>query len=257
MIEVDYQRFGWFKSKQIFFGNHLPIIGNYHFISCKNYYLDLGAHHLFKRDECNTILIDLTKDIDLIFEEIHKKRRIKIRRGLKIGYNITYQKPSYDSLKEFQQLYNKYTIRKGAPLFLSLSTLSSLLPHMTFVVGKYDDIIAEIMILVHDDQTGRRHKVTRNEDHPRYKDCYHLGSVLEWEVLMHFKRLGYHLFDFGGAITEDPSSPLHGISRYKMSFGGEKVRTYWYEATITPVGRALIKGNDILLRCLRKYKGMV
>jgi hypothetical protein len=176
---------------------------------------------------------------------------------LKIGYNITYQKPSYDSLREFQQLYNKYTLRKGAPRFLSLSTLSSLLPHMTFAVGKYDDIIAEIMILVHDDQTVRRHKVTRNEGHPRYKDCYHLGSVLEWEVLMHFKRLGYHLFDFGGAITEDPSSRMYGISRYKMSFGGEKVTTYWYEATITPVGRALIKGKDILLRCLRKYKGMV
>jgi hypothetical protein len=257
MIEADYKRFCWFKAKQIFFGNHIPHIGNYHFISCKNYYLDLIAHHPFKHDKCNTILINLKKDNDLIFEEIHKKRRNIIRQGLKIGYDIKFQKPSYDSLKKFQLLYNQYTIRKGAPLFSSLSTLSSLLPHMTFVVGKYDDIIAEIMILVHDDQTVRCHKVTRNEGHPRYKDCYHLGSVLQWEVLMHFKRLGYHFFDFGGAITKNPSSPMFGISKYKMSFGGEQVRTYWYEATVTPVGRALLKGKDIFLNCLRKYKGMI
>ena len=125
---------------------------------------------------------------------------------------------------------------------------------MTFFIGKYHNIIAEIMILVHDDRTVRCHKVTRNEGHPRYQDCYHLGSVLQWEVLRHFKERGHQLFDFGGAITEDPSSPLAGISNYKISFGGEKAPTYWYEATITPAGRALLEGKEIYQRCLKKYK---
>jgi hypothetical protein len=254
MIQVDYPRFGWLKSKQIFFGDCLPPTSGYHFISCKNYYRDLPYHPPYKRDECITILIDLTEDLDTIFKQIHTKRRNIIRQGLKFAYSIIHQKPTINNLKEFQELYNKYTVRKGAQGSFSLSTLTSLLPHMTFFIGKYDNIVAEIMILVHDDRTVRCHKVTRNEDHPRYKDCYQLGSVLQWEVLRHFKGLGYQVFDFGGAITEDPTSPMSGVSRYKMSFGGEKAATYWYEAAITPLGRALDKGKHLLWQCLRRNK---
>jgi hypothetical protein len=250
MIEVDYRHFGFLKAKQIFWGDHLPSCKGYDFIYCKNYFIDLPYPHPFSRIECHTNIIDLTKDSDQLFAQVREKRRNILRQGFKMGYSIKNQKLTPDILREFQRLYKRFTLPKGALQFLTWHHLTALSPHMTVFIGEFDDIIYEIMLLIHDGDIVRCHKVTRNEDHPRHKDCYYLGSVLQWEVLMFFKASGYKIFDFGGIVL-DPMAPMYPVSRYKMSFGGETTPTYWYQAKISGLTRLLDQVKPFVKRLIK------
>ena len=109
---------------------------------------------------------------------------------------------------------------------------------MTAFIGELDDTIYEIKLLIHDGRTVRAHKVARNEQHPRYKDCNDLNSLLTWEAIMHFKRLSYHIYDLGG-VWLNPAEPMYRASQFKMSYGGEIVPTYWYQAKISSLARCL------------------
>jgi hypothetical protein len=250
MIEVDYRLFGFLKAKQIFWGDYLPSCEGYDYIHCQNYFNDIPYHHPYIRTESHTSIIDLTKDSDQLFGQVHKKRRNILRQGFKRGYSINNQKLTPDILGEFQRLYKRFTLPKGALSLLTGHPLPALSPYMTVFIGEFDNIIYEIMLLIHDGNIVRCHKVTRNEDHPCHKDCYYLGSVLLWEVLMFFKELGYKIFDFGGIVL-DPMAPMYPVSRYKMSFGGETKVTYWYQAKISLVTRWLDQMKPIVRRLIK------
>jgi hypothetical protein len=247
MIEVDYRHFGFLKAKQIFYGDSLPSCEGYDFIYCKNYYVDLPLYRPFSRIECKTIIIDLTRDSEVLFKQVHKQRRKRIRQGLEKGYRITSQKPTPDILKEFQRLYERFIVPRGSPAFLTWHAITSLVSYMTAFIGELDDIIYEIKILVHDGRAVRAHWVARNLDHPRFKDCNDMHSLMQWEAIMHFQRLGYHIYDLGG-VRLDPADPLYAIGQYKRSFGGEIVPTYWYQAMISPLARILDSGRTFFRR---------
>ena len=120
---------------------------------------------------------------------------------------------------------------------------------MTLFTGEFNDINYQINLLIHDGQTVRGHIMYRNLHHPNYKECNLMNSLLNWESILHFQRLGYHIFDFGG-YRLDPKDPQYTNALYKRSFGGEVVPTYWYQAKISPLSRSLDVGRT-LLRKLR------
>jgi hypothetical protein len=245
MIEVDYRHFGLLKAKQVYFGDSLPSCEGYDFIDCKNYYIDLPYQQPFTRIKCQATIIDLTQDSDTLFGKIHKSRRNKIRKGLKQGFIIKIQKPDLEIINELDRLYRKFSLQRGAPKKRS-NSLISLMPYATFIVGEFENIIYEIKMVIDDGQTVRGHVMARNEHHPRYQDCANLGCVSLWESVLHFQRLGYQTFDLGPVelSPEDPNS-LAGISEYKLSFGGAIVPTYWYQAKISSLARALDSGRKI------------
>ena len=84
MIEVDYRHLGFLKAKQIFFGDYLPSCEGYDFIYCKNYFVDLFFPRPFTRIECHSIIIDLTRDSEVLLGQVQKQRRKRIRQGLKM-----------------------------------------------------------------------------------------------------------------------------------------------------------------------------
>ena len=254
MIDVNYRHFGFLRAKQIFFGDSLPSCEGYDFIYCKNFYIDLPSDDPFTRIDCNTRIIDLTRDSDFLLGRLHPKRRRRIKLGLKTtNYHVKAEKVTPDILAEFQKLYNKFTVPKGAPAFLTWHSLTSLFPYLTAFTSKYDNITYAIELFIHDGQTVRAHKKTRNEHHPYFKECDNLNSLLTWEAIMHFQRLGYQTYDFGG-VWLNPLEPLYHASQYKVSFGGETIPTYWYQAKISPLARALGQGKRLLERLVRKFK---
>jgi hypothetical protein len=244
MIEINYRPLGLIKAKQIYFGDHLPPCDGVDYIDCKNFYQDIPCHSPYIRSECLTSIIDLTEDEDKLFGAIHKKRRNIIRQGLKKAYNITKSKLTREVLDEFYKTYNTFTVSKGAPR-VGLTSLKALSPYTTVFIGKFCDITYEIILLIDDDQIVRYHKMARYGNHPYFKECYPMGSLLLWEAILHFKNSGCRLFDLGG-ITLDPGNSFYGVSQFKITFGGKTIPTYWYQASISPLIRSLKVGKKIL-----------
>jgi len=245
MLEIDYRRYGVLRAKLTYFADYLPPTAGYHLVSCNNCYTELPNYHPYKQEQRQTVLIDLLKDTDKIFSNINRKRRNDIRRGLKIGFQFVSQEANLKFLKEFRHLYNKFVVPKGAAALLDLETLLALSPYLTAFAGKYADQTLIMMLIIHDGRMARVLLGARNEASPYTHEGYFIQSNLQWELISHFKARGYHAFDLGG-INLDPNSPAYGITRNKLSFGGEVVPTYYYEAVVTPLARLMIRGGKLV-----------
>jgi lipid II:glycine glycyltransferase (peptidoglycan interpeptide bridge formation enzyme) len=124
---------------------------------------------------------------------------------------------------------------------------------MTVFTGDFNDINYEIYLLIHGGQTVKYYYLYRKLQHPAYKDCAYLGSLMEWESMLHFQRFGYQTFDFGG-VTSNPADDPRAISQYKLSFGGEIVPIYLYLAKISALAISLDFGRTIYRRLKNNFK---
>ena len=252
MIDITYKRYGILKSRLIYFPEQLPPTDGYHFIICRNCYSELPLLPRFRKEMQPTAIIDLTQDLDKIFDKVHRTRRNAIRQCSKINYQITFQEASMDVLEEFRLLYNRCIVRKGVQPIICLNAFKKLLPYMTIFKVAFDDTILEMLIFIHDKSTVRAHLLTHNEDvSVEKKICNFAGIFLYWEAIQYFKNLGYQTFDFGGIIPSHVS-PAQGFTKFKLYFGGEIVPTYVYKATITPAARVLKKIIEINDRLCKK-----
>jgi hypothetical protein len=230
------------------FGKDMPAIDGYHFVVCDNFFTKLPYHPAFIFKEKTTTTIDLTKEVEVLFNQIDAKRRKLIRDGLKIGYQITHHKATMGLLQEFKRLYNQFIPRKGATPIVNLNYFKALMPYMTIFQGKYEDRILETEIVIHNGWMAKSFYKARDENIVDNKIRRHIGSVVQWEILMHFKRLGYQTFDFGALVEGHPS-----LQYYKLSFGGEVVPTYSYEAALTPTARLTLIIRRFIERRIRQF----
>lgn len=251
MFEIDYRRWGIFKSKQAFFCDHVPPTKGYHFVICTYCHNELNLQHFDKRKEQATVVIDLTQDSDNLFAQVHKNKRKMIRRGLKMAYEIIPLPPSIPLLIKFKQLFNKSIVKKGATPILSLDYLKGLMPYMTIFKAIHSNQTLAMLLVIHDEKTVRTHRLAYNEDVAVGKKIIdHMGDILYWQVLMYFKKLGYKTMDFGGIELHKVSS-LQGYTRFKMSFGGEVITTFSYEIAVTPEARLFMKIMQVVEYNLR------
>jgi lipid II:glycine glycyltransferase (peptidoglycan interpeptide bridge formation enzyme) len=237
MIEIDYKRWRIFKAKKLHFADYLPLPSGYHFISCLNSYIDFPYEPPYEKKQNTTAIINLLDDSKELFNKVHKKRRNIIRRSLNMGFQCIYQKPSPNNLEEFRYLHNKFLAHKIHKIYF-IDAFLSYLPHLSVFSGKYDDRTLCMMLILHDNKTAILYRATRDESF-QGNQGYYINSFLLWEVLMHFKNLGFQTFDLGG-VSLNRDSAAYPITQFKMSFGGEVIPFYNYEAVITPLCRNLL-----------------
>jgi lipid II:glycine glycyltransferase (peptidoglycan interpeptide bridge formation enzyme) len=252
MIELDYRRYGLLRSKLVYFAEHLPSVDGYHFVSCRHCYKQLPCHYPYEHVQRYTTLFDLAQDSEKLFSQIHRKRRLIIKKGLKIGFQFSFQRPTLEGLKEFRQLYNKFIAPKGAGPLINFGILLDLMPFMTVVTGKFGDQTLMMLLIISDGRTAAIHLGGRNEASSYPQEMYYLGSVMHWEVILYFKNCGLQVFDFGG-IALGPDSPTAGITQHKLSFGGEVVPTHYYEAAVSNLARAFLAGAETGYSLIRRF----
>ena len=176
----------------------------------------------------STVLIDLTKDEEVIFEEMKSKTRYNVRLGERKGVEVR----EMDAQKEFNAfwlLMQQTAVRDHIRLH-DAAYYKALLKAMSqkeeggararLFGAFYDGRLLATNIIV--DFAGVRtylHGATSNV-HRNVMAQY----VLHATLIRDAKKEGMHTFDFWGAVSEEDEAAGHswaGISRYKRSFGGQ------------------------------------
>ena len=240
MIDIDFKLFGLLKSREVWYGKELPSVKGYHFIHCKNFFVDILFHHPFEKISQPTVLIDLTKDLDDLFGEIYKRRRQKIRRGFKEDIQIVHQPCSKRLLKESFSLFNKYRVPLNDPV--SCSQLLHLANNITIFSGYHHGQLLVREIIIHDGLVAYRHMNIINGAIKNPATTY-IGGVLIWELIVYFKKLGYHFLDLSA-----------GLNPFKLSFGGEITLVHSYFADVSPLAKTLRQLRSIFNTISKKIR---
>jgi hypothetical protein len=234
MIDIDYMQFGLLKSKMVWFTEQLPSTKGYHYMSCKCCYNKVPYHHPFSQREIPTVLIDLSLDTSRLFEDIHSKRRQKIRRAYKEKVSIVPQELTRDLLKEFVDLYRKFQVPKGN-YFTSPWIIKGLKKNVKVFKGMHYDQVLIMDLVLHDGCTAHRWMRVRNEAIKSQASTY-IGGTIVWEIIQHFKKKDYQILDLGGQ------------NHYLRSFGGGVVPSYSYIAILSLAAKAIFMGKPIFSR---------
>lgn len=246
MLEIDYRRWGFLKSKLVYFGEYLPETRGYHCISVLNCYNDIVPVYPYVREQRYTTIIDISRDPEDIFKNIKKSRRKIINHSLKIGFKFKSETVCKERLLLFKDLYNKYIAPKTGSKLYSIKNLLSIAPHLLVHSVAYNDVIVGMRILIKDNYTARGLMAVRAEDKVDPPISYYMNSFLQWHTLLDLHQKGCAIYDMGG-INLDESSPTYSITQYKLSYGGAIIPTYYYEAVIT-------KMAAIVIYCINKIR---
>jgi lipid II:glycine glycyltransferase (peptidoglycan interpeptide bridge formation enzyme) len=195
--------------------------------------VDLNPH--------KTLLLDLSKDEEILMHEMHQKTRYNIRLAEKKGVEIR----KANDLGDAGELFSVTAKRAGIRAF-DLGYYRSILEYFSkggeiqtklYSAWHEGDLLAANVMLFNKDKAvylfGGSSDIKRNLMAP---------YLLQWQAIIDGKENGYKVYDFWG-VEEDPNHPWHGFSRFKLGFGGNVIvhgpGTYdyvikpaWYNAYI-------------------------
>ncbi|HPP64681.1 MAG TPA: peptidoglycan bridge formation glycyltransferase FemA/FemB family protein [Candidatus Paceibacterota bacterium] len=175
--------------------------------------------HIYKY---NTYLVDLTKEIELIWKDIHKKHRNDIRYAQKIGVTIE----ETNNVKLFYDLSCETYARSNkipTPLRLLSAYYNAFGPFKMarIFIAKYQNKpLAAAFMLCYGDKILYFKGATANQL------IRGSGNLLHWHLIQLFKQEGYKIYDFGGVSLVDEDQKLRGIKLFKSRFGGEELFCY-------------------------------
>lgn len=226
MLEIDSSRF-IFKTKKIWFSEvpfDIPGYDGIAFFECTR---DVDVKG-FSKEEFTTIVIDLTQDLETIWEKMHKNscRRLIDRarkEGVVIRVNQDYE-TFIDILSEFRKLKglseNKINVefmKKNGTLFLSEFK---------------GNILGGIFCLKDDKNFRALISGSRRleEDVIIHRLIGDANRLIIWEAIKYAKERGIINFDLGGYYTGKEADPqMEGINKFKSSFGGQVMTHYIYQ----------------------------
>ena len=183
-----------------------------------------------------TSIIDLTKNLDTIWQKFHTNTRRGIKRaereGVKIRINCEYN--------QFFQIYKNFLEKKGLKSFfevfgVGIIPLDVMKKNGTLFVADYNGEILGGIIFLHDTSyiegwVGASKRLESEKEDNVLIGC--ANRLIFWEAIKYAKEKGIKEFDFGGLFSENNAEkdPIKkGINSFKLSFGGEVVPGYSYE----------------------------
>ena len=153
-------------------------------------------------------VLDLTKNEDEIFSNIHSKHRNVIRRAQKEGV-YDFQKITIETYARSNKpsLTAKYLLK----YFFALSKTGKL---KIFFAKYHDTIQVGAIFIISDNMSIYWHGGSINH-------CV-LGAsnLLQWEAIRYFKKDGITQYDFGGCSFSEDEKAI-SINRFKDRFSGE------------------------------------
>ena len=193
-------------------------------------YKNWGEIKGFDRTQYLVSKIDLSQDIDEIWNKIKRQHKRHIRRADKNGTTVTVNK----NYEEFHQIYKKFLKQENYADPLGLNILSSQFMQkngMLFIAEKQGEIIGGNFYF-HDEQNAclvdsayQMENTIEGKKQSTDANCY-----LHWEAIKFFKNMGVINYDFGDVSSDDINinHQMDGGTYFKRCFGGEVVSRYEY-----------------------------
>jgi lipid II:glycine glycyltransferase (peptidoglycan interpeptide bridge formation enzyme) len=238
MLEVTTHQFLSFKRKEFWFYNSENINkGTYNVYSYSN---EKDACHKKNVLKEQTSLINLEKPSEELYNQINRTFKYHIHKAESIGIitNVDYS-PTPQKCNEIMSAFSVFADKKGiewnSKRITALQKLNKLIISEAFL--KEEKIVTHVCL--HD---GHR-VVLLHSYHPHNftdeKIKGYANKFLHWKDIVSFKNFGLKLYDFGGINMQQHP----GISKFKLSFGGNVVDCYSH-----------IKVNPLLALAINLYK---
>jgi hypothetical protein len=224
-----------FNVKEVHFSKNPFDIEGCDFVNfpyCKDK-VEVKGFFCYKR---STVIIDLTQELDTIWQNFHTNTRRGIRRAeredVKIRINYGYN--------QFFQIYKNFRRKKGInSIFenfgVGIVPLDVIKNNGTlFVADNNGEILGGIVFLNDtfriEGWVGATKRLESEKENNVLISCAYRLTL--WEAIKYAKEKGIKEFDFGGFFPEneaekDPTKK--GINSFKLSFGGEVRTHYSYE----------------------------
>lgn len=183
----------------------------------------------FKKKEGWTSVIDLSLSLDKLWENIRKKySRALITEGEKKGIIIKIS----SEFSKFKKIYKNFRKAKNLPK----DRFSLFKQGILFAAYYNDEMIAGHVFV--GDGIRMRSWVTASKrfDGKEWKDKRLIGCanrMLIWEAIKYAKENNYKIFDLGG-MTLDQDPEHMSLTEFKESFGGRRIKSYYYSKVYSP-----------------------
>lgn len=201
--------------------------------------------HQFRYNDHLTIHIDLTKDIEILIHEMHKKRYSNIKRMMKKGISIRELAPgnSHDLDAIITKTYNRINIPRP-PAALFLNAFETLKGHVYMLGAFINNVLIGARIYLLYKETIYDWYAVSDLDYSNF----HPNDILPWNGMLWAKEKGYTLYDFAGAGQPEKH---YGVRDYKIKFGGKMINTGRYLCVHQPLLYQSGKAGMKLLQKLR------
>lgn len=173
-------------------------------------------------DTTYTIENDLTIDKEEILSGFVKSNRQQIRQADEAGVVCDF----HDDVEGFVDFFNEFanTVNIGTTSVRRMQEMED------FIKISYAMHNGRILV-AHTTLIDDKHKIVRafHSASKRTDDAFDKSLVakankaLHYHDMVHFKELGYKVYDFGGYTNNTEDKSLLGINSFKASFGGEVV----------------------------------
>ncbi|MFZ4796998.1 MAG: lipid II:glycine glycyltransferase FemX [Bacteroidia bacterium] len=179
--------------------------------------------------KCGTFLIDLTKDIEIIYKNFSKGHKSSIQKAIKLEVEVSIYKSREaipyisEYLKTQEKLYQR---RKDSFSILYLkdekfltNIFDTKYNNVYFAVARYKNQTAATGVFV--SIANKIFYYSGNSDYELVRESQ-AANILQYEMIKHAKSLGLEIFDLGGADIEiNPDSEEYGVTVFKKGFGGD------------------------------------
>jgi len=200
-----------------------------------------------------TLLIDLTQSYDQLLGQLSQETAYKIRRARERDKIVCECCDPRDPavLDGFERMYNAFATMKGLPM-LHRPRLESLASMGVLDISSAKDPQGNVLVYHANYRDSRR--ATQLESPSLYRALSDSAArnfngranrYLTWCDLLRYKEQGLKFFDFGGwHLGKDPE--MLNINEFKRGFGGQVVREYQCEQTLTLKGRLVLCAAKLL-----------
>lgn len=163
-----------------------------------------------------------------------------------------------ESLEEFRRFHNDFAAAKGTYL-ADEGLIEGYKENLVITCAKLDGKVLAAHAYICDREAGIvRLLLSSNIRLTERIDANFIGRAnkfLHFRDMMHFKELGYRVYDFGGFAYNTSEKQRQGINAFKQSFGGKLVQNADYQSWLYWLASKLFYGMARMRRRLFPSQG--
>jgi len=220
------------KYKRIYFPNLLPKLGSFDLISmrqCKKEIVTMIDEKKWHKIPFTTLHTSLKEDEDVLFSNISKNTKYEINRAKKEGV-----KTATSSIEEFLPFFNSFAPSRNLKKIKRSNLVAYKDALMITKAFRENELFAmHAYILDREEMRARllySATINRKTDNVDLNLIGRANRLLHMSDMLHFKKDGFLLYDWGGLALDEKAKETVGIDAFKMAFGGEIVEEPHYES---------------------------